>query len=228
MAVFAALGPDLVVKLVGGSVDGASVMIGRGGRGENNMRAMMEKRFPYIVIVHCGAHSTALASAAASAASEFATYLCDGVQSVYNVYAFSYVRREEFEVTCPELDETAMTHKKIIVTRWLARGNAFRQLTQTLDTNLVCIQKFAAQDEVRGQAVEDDEHERSAATCRDKICTTTFVLAVPLLASLLTDQVSPLRCALLHPLGCNAFPPATRSVNVSHGTVYCHRSSETY
>ena len=182
-AVIAALGPELAAKLVGGSVDGAAVMIGKNGNGANNVRALLQARFPHMVVVHCSAHRSALAAKAAAEASEFAVALCDAVQDLYNVFSHSYVDRGAFELVCEEIDENAVTHKRICVTRWLSRGNCFLSLTKTLNSNLITIDRLAAKE---GGAQADKD--TSATAVRAKICTTQFVLGVPIFAAMLHEQ----------------------------------------
>jgi len=210
-AVLKTLGPHLSRKLVGGSCDGASVMLGstRGG-GKNNVRALLQQRFPWLILIHCTAHRQALCSEEAAKV-PFVASLCESVQSLATLMSFSYVKRLAFLEWACLTDEKALKHARIHKIRWLSRGQAFENITRALLTNLLMVQdlymkeksvqqrRAARQDAAQarsGATVDEDddcdttgcEKSKALLKCGEAVLTTNFYLGIGVINAALNKQ----------------------------------------
>ena len=198
-AILTALGRELSQKLVAGAADGASVMLGgKGFTGKNNVRALMQRRFPFLHVIHCTAHCHALASADACAATDFVVSLCEGVTALSNEMGFSYVKRAEYKQFAELAGEKALQPGKIHKVRWLSRGQAFETTTRTLVGNLLTVQKYAtalaARKERRRAETQVDETQAEKESNTEKCAALTlraeFALSMPIVNNMLKLQNS--------------------------------------
>ena len=212
-AVLKVLGPKLSSKLVGGSCDGASVMLGSTtGGGKNNVRALLQQRFPWLILIHCTAHRQALVNEHAAKV-PFVADLCDGVQALATLMSFSYLKRQIFLEWACLTDEAQLKHARIHKIRWLSRGQAFENLTRTMLTNLVMLQDMQskeaaiqqkraarrAQARARAQGsgsryVDEEEDQdkeekvKALMRCAELVLTTNFFFGVPLVNAILNKM----------------------------------------
>eukprot|EP01046_Picozoa_sp_COSAG06_P055627 COSAG06_NODE_10283_length_1711_cov_1.601737_2_plen_397_part_01 len=106
-------------KLMGGSLDGASVNFGS--------RKGIANRFARVNVVmiwiHCAGHRVALCAQKASTANEFALAYLNTTQRLFRRYAWSGNRRSDLKEVCKELDIKYLAPKLVHKVRFLSVGN---------------------------------------------------------------------------------------------------------
>ncbi|CAI7779195.1 unnamed protein product [Closterium sp. NIES-53] len=124
-----------VSKLVGISMDGASVMTGK----DNGLVARIREHAPHLFSCHCIAHREALAVKDAATSNPDLGMVDKVVRTVAAKLGDSSVRSQRFKYLQRVIYNTNLEVQGIHTVRWLSRGDAVRRLCKVLGACIVLL-----------------------------------------------------------------------------------------
>ena len=126
-------------KCIGFGSDGAKVMTGR----ENGVSALLKRKNPCMVSIHCVAHRLALASSQAAEGINVIVQYQKTLSAIYSHFSHSSVRTEHLAVVQQVLEEPEIKMKKLFEVRWLSFHNAVDAVLRSLTSLIVYFEDAA-------------------------------------------------------------------------------------
>lgn len=162
--------------MIGANFDGASVMMGV----RTGVRALLQRDFPAIIVIHCVAHKLELSVLDAAKSMPYLQKFEATMKSIFNFYHFSPKRRRELAEMADLVSTMLTNYSSVKAVRWVASKSRA----------LVAVKKnFAATvmhtEDAAGRASQDASTRGKALNIHKEITTVRFVKMLHFMLDLL-------------------------------------------
>lgn len=124
--------------MIGANFDGASVMMGV----RTGVRALLQRDFPAIIVIHCVAHKLELSVLDAAKSMPYLQKFEATMKSIFNFYHFPPKRRRELAEMADLVSTMLTNYSSVKAVRWVAsKSRALVAVKKTL-LQLLCTQRM--------------------------------------------------------------------------------------
>jgi hypothetical protein len=182
-AIVMCLGPDLFPKLVNGSFDGCSTMMGA----KTGLNANLQLLLPFFKSIHCCCHRGALASKEAANEDEHAAMLHKLLANMMAIFANSGLRGKKLQLFQTMVGEPNVKMKKLFAIRWLSSSQCMSTLVKSWVSLILTLKAILLK---TGSGTEEAAKKAKRQDMLEKLCDISNIVSLHIHEKLLVDQAN--------------------------------------